>query len=130
MARYVVAWEAADINSLGALLKDEATFSMPPSPTWYRGTQAIRLFLETVVFGPGGCHAKPGSTRVLVTGASGQPALAVYQWNAHEGVYRPFAIKVLAIEGSSIASVVSFTETRLFALFGLPRTLEGKSAGE
>ena len=130
LARYIVAWEAADINSLVALLKDEATFSMPPSPTWYRGTQAIRLFLETVVFGPNGCHARPGSTRVLITGASGQPALAVYQWNADEGVFRPFAIKVLAIEGSAIASVVSFTEAHLFALFGLPSALEAKSAGE
>lgn len=130
LARYINAWEAADIDSLVSLLKDDATFSMPPSPTWYCGKDGIRLFLQTLVFGPDGCYSAPGSARVLLTGANGQPALAVYRWNADDGVYRPFAIKVVALEGSTIASVVSFTETRLFALFGLPLSLEAKSAGE
>jgi RNA polymerase sigma-70 factor (ECF subfamily) len=123
LARYISAWEAADTESLVALLKDDATFSMPPSPAWYRGRDAIRQFFEAHVFAPGGCHHGRAATRLLPTAANRQPALAVYDWDAGQQLYLPFAIKLLAIEGSRIAGIVAFTDPRVFAAFGLPASI-------
>ena len=39
--RYVQVWEAADIDGLVNLLREDATLSMPPMPTWYAGREAI-----------------------------------------------------------------------------------------
>ncbi len=41
LERYVQVWEAADIDGLVNLLREDATLSMPPLPTWYAGREAI-----------------------------------------------------------------------------------------
>jgi RNA polymerase sigma-70 factor (ECF subfamily) len=48
--RYVQAWETNDLEALLALLKEDATFSMPSRPQWYSGRDAIRRFFQTGVF--------------------------------------------------------------------------------
>src|SRR5579859_959855 len=50
LARYVQAWESADINALMALLKEDATFSMPPIPSWYRGRDTIGALTARTIF--------------------------------------------------------------------------------
>jgi len=42
LERCVRAWEMGDAAELTALLKAEATFSMPPIPSWYRGHENIQ----------------------------------------------------------------------------------------
>lgn len=37
LSRYVRAWESADVDGLVALIKGDATFAMPPTPSWYQG---------------------------------------------------------------------------------------------
>ncbi|MGH2621467.1 MAG: RNA polymerase subunit sigma-70, partial [Anaerolineales bacterium] len=46
LERYVAAWEAADIDGLVRLLKEDARFPMPPIPTWVQGRAAIREFVS------------------------------------------------------------------------------------
>jgi hypothetical protein len=43
--RYVRAWESSDVESLVALLKEDATVSMPPWRQWYRGHEGAAAFL-------------------------------------------------------------------------------------
>src|SRR5437899_6126483 len=50
LARYLQAWETDDVDGLVALLKEDATLSMPPIPSWYQGREAIRTFLVAVLF--------------------------------------------------------------------------------
>jgi RNA polymerase sigma-70 factor, ECF subfamily len=44
--RFVKAWEDADVEAILELLADDATITMPPRPSWYRGREAIRTFLS------------------------------------------------------------------------------------
>jgi RNA polymerase sigma-70 factor, ECF subfamily len=42
--RYLKAWEAHDLDGFVALLKEDATFTMPPWLLWFAGRQAIGSF--------------------------------------------------------------------------------------
>ncbi len=44
------AWEKGDLDAIIALLHDDVTFSMPPSPTWIAGRADVaRFFTNRVV---------------------------------------------------------------------------------
>ncbi len=73
LKRYVEAWQARDVDSLVALLAEEASFSMPPVPAWYQGRPAITGVLRGRVF------AQERRFRLHPTVANGQPAFAVYK---------------------------------------------------
>jgi RNA polymerase sigma-70 factor (ECF subfamily) len=122
--QYVRAWERADVDGLVALLKEEAVFSMPPSPSWYSGMDAIGKFVAATVFADHGLFsgAAYGRWRLLPTRANHQPAYAIYQKDETEG-YQAFGIHVLDIQESSIAEVVSFVDPNLPVQFGLPSRL-------
>jgi RNA polymerase sigma-70 factor (ECF subfamily) len=122
LQRYVRAWEHADVAALVALLKEDATMTMPPVPSWYAGREAIGAFFATHVFGPAGV----GETRLVVTRANRAPALAVYHWNEEEDVFRPLGIKIFAIAEGAIATISGFSDTSLFPLFQLPPALSGR----
>jgi len=42
LGRYVKAWEQLNLDSFVALLKEDATYTMPPLPQWYAGRKAMR----------------------------------------------------------------------------------------
>ncbi len=44
LGRYLQAWEGHDLDGFVALLKEDATFTMPPWLQWYAGREAIRSF--------------------------------------------------------------------------------------
>ncbi len=119
LGRYIHAWESADIEELIALLKEDATYSMPPMPSWYRGRDSIRALVLAVAFtGEAG-----GRWRLQATHANGQTAVAVYQRDETGCVYRPFGISVLTFEQEQIADTITFINPALFLLFGLPAEL-------
>ena len=71
--RFAEAYVAADIDSVIALLTDDAWLSMPPAPHQYHGTAAIRSFLRA-------SFGFRGDRRMYLvpTRANTQPALAGY----------------------------------------------------
>lgn len=113
--RYVRAWEAADINGLVNLLREDATLSMPPLPTWYTGREAIVMAAQEKIFA-GEAH---GRWLMKPIGANRQPACAVYQRN-EVGAYHAFGITVLSIEQAQVKDIVTFLDPRLFQHFNLP----------
>ncbi|MCI0398915.1 MAG: sigma-70 family RNA polymerase sigma factor [Chloroflexi bacterium] len=114
--RYMQAWETADVNSLVALLQEDATFAMPPSPSWYWGREAIHIFLTTTLFIQEGRQR----WRLQPSRANAQPAFGLYQYEPGKGLYDASAIQVLTIRGQQIADVTTFVNPALFARFNLP----------
>lgn len=117
--RYLRAWEGHDVDGFVALLKEDATFTMPPWLLWYMGREAIGSFFAMA-------WQTCGGLRLVPTAANGQPAFAVYErtdadprWNAH-------SIHVLALDHDRVAALTTFlgpAGQRLFAAFGLPPVL-------
>jgi RNA polymerase sigma-70 factor (ECF subfamily) len=107
---YIDAWDRGDIDAVVAMLTDDATFAMPPAPSWYRGREALTAFL-----GVGPLSGEWRWRHILVR-ASGQPALAFYSWDEAKGTYLPFALNVLTIRDGLISDVTAYiarsTESR------------------
>ena len=99
---YVEAWDRGDVGAVVAMLTEDAAFAMPPLRTWYRGRDAIAVFLA------GWPLSGRWRWRPLLTRANGQPALAFYSWDPDESAYMPFALNVLSLRGERISEVTAF----------------------
>jgi RNA polymerase sigma-70 factor (ECF subfamily) len=111
---YLDAFLRYDVDALVGLLREDATFSMPPYTLWLRGPEAVRAWL----LGPG---AKCEGSRLVPVAASGSPAFAQYHPGIVPGTYQAWAIIVLELADAKIAGWSSFLDTEtLFPLFGLP----------
>jgi RNA polymerase sigma-70 factor (ECF subfamily) len=114
--RYVEAFHNYDVDALVALLREDATLSMPPYTLWLRGHDTIKSWL----LGRGaGCRG----SRLVPTQASGAPSFGQYRPAPGEG-HNPWALIVLEFDRDGIAAWNSFLDTEhLFPLFGLPSHL-------
>jgi RNA polymerase sigma-70 factor (ECF subfamily) len=119
---YVRAWEAADIPALIRLLKDDATFSMPPIPSWYRGKETIGALTALTVFS----GQAQGRWRLLPTGANGRSAFAVYHRSEIPGLYRAHGIQLVTLPDRLISDITTFIDPVLFAHFNLPLTISAR----
>jgi len=116
--RYLHAWDAGDSHALAALLREDAILTMPPTPSWYLGRDAVALFFETAAFN----GELGGRLRLVPSHANLQPAFAVYRRDP-DGVFRAMALQVLTVEAGLIRAITGFVNVSLFPAFGLPTTL-------
>ena len=121
LERYVQAWEATDVAGFVALLKEDATFSMPPYPAWFQQREAIAAFFRSSVFVEG------NRWRLRPIHVSGQVGFAAYQYDAASDKYQAHAIHVLELDASDVSSLTAFMNPALFPYFGLPDTLDIRS---
>jgi RNA polymerase sigma-70 factor (ECF subfamily) len=112
LARYIDAWTRADLRALAALLKEDAHLTMPPSPAWVFGRDAIVRFLAKYPFGP---NARPHLH--VPTRANRQPACAVFLQSEPGAQPEPFAVEVLQIEHGLIAEIHYFLQPELLGRF-------------
>jgi RNA polymerase sigma-70 factor (ECF subfamily) len=112
--RYVQAFERYDMDSLTSLLRDDATWSMPPYELWLQTHLDIRRWC----LGPGiACRG----SRLIPTMANGSPAFGQYKPSGPGGVLEPWSLQVLEVSGGRISGITFFLDTaRFFPLFGLP----------
>ncbi len=120
LEQYMAAFERYDTRALVVLLKDDATWEMPPFTGWYRGAEQIAALIGTQ------CPAeRPDDMKMLAVEANGQPACAMWMIGP-DGVHRAFQLHVLdVVEGGDgtvgVAHVSAFFDTALFDAFGLPQ---------
>jgi RNA polymerase sigma-70 factor, ECF subfamily len=113
---YVDAWMRRDVDALRSLLAEDAVFSMPPWPGWWRGRDEIIALVETTA---GSCP----ESRSVLTHANGQPAIASYTLDPETERYVASAIDVLTLDGAVIKDITAFIAPSMFAAFGLDAEL-------
>jgi RNA polymerase sigma-70 factor, ECF subfamily len=116
LARYVHAWESGDLPALVALLHQDVITTMPPVPTWFRGSAALAKFLAPRI-------GAPGDRRTVRVACADQLAFAFYR-RQPDGTFRGTAIEVVVTAGGAITELHVFLEPALLAHFGLPAQLD------
>jgi RNA polymerase sigma-70 factor, ECF subfamily len=124
--KYMNAMEQGDADTLISMLTEDATWCMPPIPTWYTGHELLRAFLVRFPLAERWKH--------LPTRANGQLAVGCYLFEPDTARYVPAVIDVLTLDGDKIRSVVGFhtyvheapdvadwaASAEVFDRFGLP----------
>jgi RNA polymerase sigma-70 factor (ECF subfamily) len=114
VAKFVSAYESADIDALVALLTDDVFMSMPPMPLEYEGRDLVARFCAGL-FGAGRRY------ELVPTRANGQPAFGSYV-RGPNGISHGTGLFVLALAGDRICALTRF-ENGVLPWFGLPRSL-------
>jgi RNA polymerase sigma-70 factor (ECF subfamily) len=126
---YMEAWERGDVNTVAGMLAEDAILTMPPMATWYRGRDAVEVFLSEFAFAQAwqGERFAPGKrqVRLVPTRASGQVAFGAYRWDEDGGRYVPYTLQVLTLRGRAIVEVTGFVTADVFRHFDLPESLPG-----
>jgi RNA polymerase sigma-70 factor (TIGR02960 family) len=117
VARFVRAYESADLDALVALLTDDVFLSMPPIPLEYEGRDVVaRLYAS--IFGSG------RRLDLVRTRANGQPAFGAYL-RAPTGIRHGTGLIVLTLTGDRICAITRF-DNSVLPWFGLPRSLPNR----
>src|SRR5215470_15514435 len=117
VAKFVRAWESADLDALVALLTDDVFTSMPPMPFEYQGRDLVARFCASI-FGAG------RRFDLVPVRANGQPAFGAYL-RAPNGIRHATACWVLTLAGDQICAMTRF-EASVLPWFGLPRSLPAR----
>jgi RNA polymerase sigma-70 factor (ECF subfamily) len=117
LAKFVRAWESADLDELVALLTDDVFISMPPMPFEYEGRDVVARFCARLL--------DAGRRFDLVpTRANGQPAFGAYL-RAPNGISHGAGLYVLTLAGDRISAMTRF-DNSVLPWFGLPRSLPSR----
>ena len=114
VAKFVLAWESADLDALVALLTEDVFTSMPPMPFEYVGRDAVTRFCASI-FGAG------RRFDLVPTRANGQPAFGAYL-RTPSGISHGTGLYVLTLAGDRICAMTRFDNSML-PWFGLPRSI-------
>jgi RNA polymerase sigma-70 factor (ECF subfamily) len=117
VAKFVRAYEAADLDAVVALLTDDVFLSMPPMPFEYQGRDIVARFCAAI-FGAG------RRFDLVPTRANRQPAFGSYL-RAPTGISNGIGLVVLTLAGDRICAMTRFENTVL-PWFELPRSLQSR----
>jgi RNA polymerase sigma-70 factor (TIGR02960 family) len=115
VGRFADAIQTGDIDSVVALLTDEAWLTMPPEPYEYQGPARIGSFLRDRTI-------TRGAPLLVPTRANSQPAFGAYFPLPQTEIARLYGMIVLTLEGQQISAITWFGGNA-FPHFGLPRIL-------
>lgn len=103
LERYLRVWEGGDFEAIVALLHEEVSIAMPPSPTWIAGRSGVMRFFDHRVR-----HAVEYRLfRTSLLEANGMPTVAFYR-AGDGGSARFFAFHVLSLDGGAVRGIDHF----------------------
>lgn len=97
VAKFVRAWECADLDALVALLPDDVFMSMPPTPFEYQGRDVVARFCA-------GIFRADRRFDLIPTRANGQPAFGAYL-HSPNGISLGTGRYVLTLTGDRICAM-------------------------
>jgi RNA polymerase sigma-70 factor, ECF subfamily len=109
--RYLDAWESGDVDTVVAMLAEDAILAMPPRPSWFRGTAAARVFLARGPLAAG--HRR----RAQLTHANGQLAVASHYQPGDARAVQVLQLLSLDTDGR-IPAITAFVGTELGPFVG------------
>ena len=109
---FMSAWERSDVAALVALLAEDARFTMPPLPAWFRGRQDIGRFFAEQMFAR--------RWRLVPLRSNGQPAFAGYRGDPEGHRFQLIGINVLSVSAGRVSWIASFLDPDVLRHFGLP----------
>jgi SnoaL-like domain len=109
---FMSAWERSDVAALVALLAEDARFTMPPLPAWFRGPQDIGRFFAEQMFAR--------RWRLVSLRSNGQPAFAGYRGDPEGHRFQLIGINVLSVSAGRVSWIASFLDPDVLRHFGLP----------
>lgn len=121
LARYVRAWELADIDQLVQIVTDDVRFSMPPLPEVFAGRDTVAAFVTSAIFDAIGDDGVP-----LVAGfCNGQAAFATYARSATRMEVTGLQILELATRHGTpaVSAITSYRDPALATRCGFPAEL-------
>jgi RNA polymerase sigma-70 factor, ECF subfamily len=107
---YTDALQKGDVPSMVAMLTEDATWSMPPMPSWYRGHKAVVAFLTEYPYQERWRH--------VPTRANGQLAIGCYIWQEERGSHVAAVLDVLDLRGARIRAVTGYVAPWVYQRFG------------
>ena len=90
------------------LLTEDATWSMPPCPMWFRGIETVLAFLTD--------YPLRERWRRIPTRANGQLAVGCYMWDGER--FPAAVLDVLTLRGDKVVDVTAFLAPWVFSRFG------------
>ncbi len=117
VAKFLSAWESADLDALVALLTDDVFISMPPMPFEYAGRDVVARFCA-------GLFRAGRRFDLVPTRANGQPAFGVYL-RAPNGISHGTGLYVLTVTDDRVRAMTRF-DNSVLPWFGLPRVLPNR----
>ena len=100
--QYIDAMGRGDVEQVVSMLTEDAAWSMPPLASWFRGRDALRVFLRR------GPLSGQWRWRRMPARVNGQLAVAAYTWREDDGAFLPFALDVLTLDDDRISDVTAF----------------------
>jgi RNA polymerase sigma-70 factor, ECF subfamily len=119
--RYMDVHERRDFAALADLLREDARLTMPPTPSWFEGREAIVGLFASWLRPQSPDYV--GEVRRLPIGANRQPGSAGYLRRPDDSAYRPLGLEFVRIEDGQVAELTMFVTAELFPAFALPETL-------
>jgi RNA polymerase sigma-70 factor (ECF subfamily) len=107
---YTEAMQRGDVDAVVAMLTEDASWSMPPMPNWYRGRDAVVAFLTD--------YPLRERWRHIPTRANGQLAVGCYMWDPERESYVAAVLDVLTLRGTAIEGVTGFVSPWVAQRFG------------
>ena len=106
--RYMAALESGDVDRVVELLTEDATWSMPPCPMWFRGIETVSAFLTDYPLNERWRH--------IPTRANGQLAVGCYMWDGDR--YAAAVLDVITLRAEKVVNVTAFLAPWVFRRFG------------